>query len=932
MAKEENKNLITTLLSGWQRIFGGEKQSTRQSLPFPANHFYTPQELEFLSDNRANNPIDQWAVSVGKWAFEQSKDKSSPSKYAPVKWQDGLLSTWIDGKLFPDPKERQIDRLLLLKEQGYNIPKNHEKAIRDYEARNLIGKFFVANEGGETIKVKAYDEGRLITETPSLTIQKWEADKDSYKEEKVDYEDFKSSLETNYAIMPEEQRKHFQEKLLKQQEGAQLYKGVQALLHQSYPPTFGGSFPMELRNIHEVDILNGKVIPVSWSLSDKNEIRVSVYSKGDNTPRNISINPNNAYKAESLLRSISSIIERDKVQGLTRSLVNVLGNNFGDGKIFARSNNSYLLAAKQGNVNAVVSTSDGRLLPFDLNTHQEIPLDKEESAGLMRVLLFEGQHEQTLLRSELSVPLMKEYVASLADKSNVMSGDFELLPSGSRVESCCNAYYKAEEELHSLSHSSFPLSQEDKAEIMASHKAAYQDFKQELETMVRLYNSHPKEIDSAKLKKVEELEHIIKFEAKGQTIAKPVDDGVGHASLEDVLENVTKIQKEMGKAVEVMNNNSSTTEEYIQSLERVNEACKPLIDDSSQSEANTNEHYVSAEEVNKGRWHSPEVRQREAYQRYGELMADKLSLQLTYGNMPWIKNGKQLPHDLNKKPYQGTASLMLALETEKKGYTLPIYISRDDVVANNLLVKQDASPFPLIEGEGVKDVYNIDQTNFAVQRSKEYEDLKVEAATQRGNQNNNALPSLLNRGAWQSTISLDGKPSLASYSANEDTIHLAPAEKYENQNDYFRDMGMGLIRSCRKEAARKTNYENLIKEEFVSLVGSVMLGQRNHYEVTTPQQSAMWKERLRQDPNYAKKVLTSANDASQIVMQRIDTVRKGDYQSLDLRSTTPVEIDVDGNGVVESQENLAPDKKQGSGEGKEASDDVPRQEKKSMHR
>lgn len=369
-----------------------------------------------------------------------------------------------------------------------------------------------------------------------------------------------------------------------------------------------------------------------------------------------------------------------------------------------------------------------------------------------------------------------------------------------------------------------------------------------------------------------------------------------------------------------------------QSMEGAKESAKPLTQDSSQTEAATNERYVSAEENNKGRWHSPEVRQREAYQRYGEMMADKLSLQLTYDNMPWVRSDKQTPCDLGKKPYQGKDALMLALDLEKNGYSLPIYISREDVIKNGLKVRQDASPFPLVEGEKVRDVYNIEQTDFSVVRAKEYETLKVEGMERSRNEEANSLPLLLKQGAWKSSFAMDGKPSLASYSSKEDTIHLAPAERHGSKNDYFRDLGMGLIRSCRKEEARKTNFESLSREELISLVGSAILGQKNHFDATTPQQSAMWKERLRKDPDYAKQIISSASSASSAVMQRIDSLRRGGSQTLDMRSTTPVEVDVDGNGVVESQENLAPDQKQGSGEGQEQSDDVPRHEKKGMHR
>ena len=156
--------------------------------------------------------------------------------------------------------------------------------------------------------------------------------------------------------------------------------------------------------------------------------------------------------------------------------------------------------------------------------------------------------------------------------------------------------------------------------------------------------------------------------------------------------------------------------------------------------------------------------------------------------------------------------------------------------------------------------------------------------------------------------------------------------QFEKEQDFYRDLGMGLTRSTRKAEARKTSFESLSKEELVSLVGSVILGQKNHFDVTTPQQTSMWKERLRKYPSYTKQVLSSADVASQIIMQRIDILKKGGNQDIDLRSSTPVEVDIDGNGIVESQENLAPDQKQSSNESQEQSDEVPRQEKRHMHR
>lgn len=893
MAKEEKQNIISNFLSGWQKLFGGAKEhTTPKAKPFPKNHFYSPEELEYLSQNKEGSLIDQWAVSIGKWAFEQGKDKSSPTKFAAVKWQNGLMATWIDGKLTPDTKDRQIGRLLLLKERGYELPERYENMAQDYEAQSLVGKYFVSNNDKSIIKIDSYDRGRLIFDAPSLVLKKWEDGSLSSNEEKVAYADFHKSLNEKYTIMEEERQKEFQEKLANFEDGKELYKGMHNLLRQTYPPTIGGSIPMELRTAHPVGFFDGKVIPVSWSLTSEKDIKVSVYTNHSNALSSITINEDNAYKAKSLLNSIAHAINNEKVNGLTRSLVNVLGNKLGEDKIFAKENNTPLLEAREGTVNAVTATNDGRVIAFNLNTHKEIPLHGKESVELMQALLFEGLDEQSRLRKELSIPKMKDYVESMEDEEDILSGNKELLPHGSKVDSLYGTYYSAEEEYSSYAQGTLPLAAEDKAEFIADLQSSFMNFKQELQNMVEAYKDHDGVIDTNKVSKLEKLDRILNIEARGQTPVKPVPVAAKRESPKESLQDA----------------------------------------EAAQQKGKTKPYYVSVEEKDNGRWHRPEVEQRAAYQRYGEMMADKLSLQLTYGDMPWIKSDKQVPCDLSKKAYQGMDSFMLALDAEKNAYTLPIYISKEDIQANNLLVKSDATFFPIIEEVGVTELYNIEQTNYPILHPKDYEELKLDSIASNRYKQSNELGQLLRKGAWQTAIAFDGKPSLASYSAKNDTIHVAPVQHYEKEQDFYRDLGMGLTRSTRKAEARKTSFESLSREELVSLVGSVILGQKNHFDVTTPQQTSMWKERLRKDPSYTKQVLSSADVASQIIIQRIDILKKGGSQDIDLRSSTPVEVDIDGNGIVESQENLAPDQKQSSNESQEQSDEVPRQEKRHLHR
>lgn len=81
-------------------------------------------------------------------------------------------------------------------------------------------------------------------------------------------------------------------------------------------------------------------------------------------------------------------------------------------------------------------------------------------------------------------------------------------------------------------------------------------------------------------------------------------------------------------------------------------------------------------------------------------------------------------------------------------------------------------------------------------------------------------------------------------------------------------------------------------------------------------------------------MLKAAEKSSDKIIDYVDKLQKGQSQSsnLDMRSTTPIDIDVDGNGIVESDENLAPDKKQGSDEEKGNNQEESHHQQRRFHR
>ena len=99
-------------------------------------------------------------------------------------------------------------------------------------------------------------------------------------------------------------------------------------------------------------------------------------------------------------------------------------------------------------------------------------------------------------------------------------------------------------------------------------------------------------------------------------------------------------------------------------------------------------------------------------------------------------------------------------------------------------------------------------------------------------------------------------------------------------------------------------------------MGGAMIGQRCKFDVKGLDYNKYWKDLLKQDPGFTKHALTSAEHAVNIIFQYVEKANQAESpdKGIDLRTSTPIDMDVDGNGIIESQENMAADTKQGENE------------------
>lgn len=1154
MAKQKTKNIMNRFLQGWQQIFGGDRQEAVQNKfkPFPQNHYFRPEELDYLSKNSNLTTIEKWAVATGKWAFEQSKDKFSDCKYASVKWQDGLMATWVDGRIIPDTPSRQAEKLALLKEDGFEIPDKYEKVITNYEASRLVGNYFF--KGNDVVKVEDYDKGHLVADTPKLILQRWNKDNLSSAKETIEYVDFKEELGRSIVTMSDIDKQEFVNKLTNKEQGKQLFNKVIESINKSYPPVLGGILPLELQKVHEVNAFDGKLIPTSWSIDNDNTMRVVVFTDNSNKTDSIVIDENTAHRYKSVLDTIDKVVEKERVNGIIYSLASLLGNDFGENKIYAKENNGPLLPTNDGVVNAVVATKDGRTIAFNLDKHKEITLTGKDPNFLMVTMLNEAEKERQHLRDLVSIPQMKDYVESMTDKEKLLSGEWDYIPSKTTLSKLFCEYQRNEEKFHSYTHSSFPLAPEDRNEMLANLASSTFAFNTEMKKMIDAYDTKSYSFSESDVKRLEQLDLILdntfqkptirhhkvtkgetiteteaalrdslvnKMRRSGMDVITDVDEAkIAHQEASNqvkemgtrTLKRMNKIGKELegreltqeqqavvgvytGKAdnlyfkvsrddkdksilmrqgndfhagakhsvyghydtnkgvitaddillipiviakgdrkvsangkIEYKYNNPQNNVSYkvITQSEKghevfndfyTNKKVRPSVTSSLSEETKTNliahnnngqtldsakvqqndettkkdDHKLSEFKTSKGeiwgfttdgkiyldprvyikgdkrigngksvdvlplreqrgqqtsetrfidplllkaktdgRWHTQEHMEKKVYKEYGSILAASKGLTVS-------DNGNEsVPMDMSGHKYSGTTAMMLNIASRNHGYEVPVFLNLATMNANGIRVNENAVAIPVITKNGVENVYNIDQTDYPMKHPQEYSNMKLNQVLESrlSSENKDAIESLVNNNRFTTKTSFDSSVGSASYSTNDNTIHVAPVGEYDKKDGFLQDLSEGLVMRTRKSEPVSSRFENILKEGLIVHLGSGLVGQKYGYDVGETAGSKFWKERLKNDPNYTKTVLKAAEKSSDKIIDYVDKLQKGQSQSsnLDMRSTTPIDIDIDGNGIVESDENLAPDKKQGSDEEKDNNQEESHHQEHRYHR
>lgn len=884
--------MISRFLQGWGQLFGGSKNAP-QPKPFPGDRFFYPEELAYLSKTgEPLSQIEKWAVEAGKKAYKESFGSTARPGFNHVQWQGGIMSSYVKGLPVADNETEQVAKLKELKAQNYILPDKQLDIIRKYEARDILDRYFKTNNG-DIYHVEGLETGDK--EEPTLSLIKYTPDDISGKKESINFEKFKNDIQTVFHPLSSREEAAFNDRLADAREAKIQYEMIGRTVLDSPIAITEGKIPIEQQKAYGVE--NGMFIPESWGIIHGGT-QIALKGHSDtNEDKTLVIDHMNACNYKALLDVIYDGVYRQRDSKLSAALVETLGNKLPNGEAFYKTPRSIALfhTDKGVDIDSILVDKQGEL--FALSSNHHVELSQNDLLKMKNSLVINGIIEQKELEKDLIVPLMKDYVESLTIADDIHSGDIDKLPANTRIKSLCRQEWQLEQAYNQ--YANHPADEDFANQYKAEWNAASLIYTLELKRLVDAHRINPGKVDLEKKARFDRLHKLLHF------TPKPLRMEQNHSL--DASNKVTKEEQRPANGEQVKS--KKEVETHIQATETPAADAERKVNIEDAEVSDSNEY---------GRWHTPDIKQREVYLRYGKLLAEKLALQQTYEKLPFTNNRRSLPTSLDKKEYQGIHAFVLALNTEKNGFFMPVYLTEEDLKSKKLLVKKDASSFPLIEKRGIVNVYNIEQTNYAFRYPQEYASLKNELLSEeQENQKENRLPRLLQPDRWSSAIVQDGKPNLASYNSKEDVIHIGSQDQYDKEDDFYRDLAEGLIRSTRQKEARNIKYNALVKEELISLVGANMLGQENRFNVTVPQQSAIWKKRLRNDPDYARDVLVSASISQALVESRISGIKPRLGNDIDMRSATPINIDSDGNGIVDSQENLVADQKQGSNENQE---------------
>lgn len=826
MSENDNRKNIfhDHLLSGWKKMFGRRVESIQKDIsnirnttkerktlkPFPQNHFFSPEELLFLSNNQDQcTLLQRWALEMSKWAKEKcnDKDKSNPQFFPSVQWQDGLLSAWIDSKLYSNDIDQQADRLYQLQLEGYELDDTFKRMIEARACRTLVGNLFVderkrRSTSSDKDKHYFWIKGIIDKSEENLSLSVYHYNKVSHKHDKesiISYKQLKSLIDAKELVVigNEGQRKWNEEATIRDL-AEKKYTTLIALIKRNN--LLQGMFPAN--NSISVRIDNKDYYPKAWKLSD-DKIQIDFSKQTAKDKYSYIIEYAESYLFVELLGYIEQALKDQDVNQYICLLVQTFGKEIDENKVLSSTERPFL------NVNGI--TIDSIIVK---PSNEIIALNSYRNERVMLTTL----DKEMMLKGVIynSDSLLKELKSALLHTQDKITKEL-LQDKLDHIHQRLSTYSQDNRSLEELWQSI--LSRFNITSVSIPTFPKVPTFKVE---------DDPQHTEKKK-------GESIKNNLQGETDA-------------------TFAQSSLPISTDKSKDSEDSTNQEGQGLPSEGEL------------EHLPEGYIQIVPSANGRWHTAEMQRREAYRIYGKLLSQKLKKQLDKNDIPWVSKQMMIPRDIKGQIYTGANAIMLALWMEEKGFELPYFITEEELREKGYGIHQEAESLFVLYKEGFSRVYNIAQTSFPVTQRRAYESLKMNMVAME-RKKPRSYQFLDADDFCKTSLQFDGTPGLSVYNYVEKVIHIAPKDKFPSEDDYYRDLAVAMIESTREVDFDSLRLDAYLFENLVSHLGSGIISQRCRFDATNPEYSRIWRERLENNPDYTKRILEQSGIASNQVLQ-----------------------------------------------------------------
>lgn len=820
------------LLGGWGRVFGkkqdcetGKKtvEHQQKAKAFPANHFFSREELLFLSKNQEQcTLLQRWALGMSLWAKERSdeKERNDPQFFPYVQWQDGLMSTWIGNKATPDDIDKQADRLYQLQLEGYEMSPDFVRMIEARACRSLVSSLFMAespaDKNGKNRKKFIWVSSVVDKPGEDLALVVRHYNKVSHhhvSEATVPYKQFKKLIDSKeIAALGNEAQRKWNEQATERDKAERLFKELLALMKRNN--TCQGMFPANNTLVIRFD--DGKDnVPTAWSLSD-DRIRLDFDPSVSIERSSFFVTADESYLFVDVLDYIRRTLDEKGNNRDLLAFVRLFGKDFCGEKVLSSGKQPFGTFGGV-HVNCVTAKASDAIVAFNSATLETVSLSPDDRTVFLKAIL----HHADQMLSEMKANFQQAPDAATKETlQNRINGIYQVLSTYDTTHQ-----YPTLEALwqHILLKYEVPRNQPKQAEATQSIA--------------------PQPAIATPPAKVEVT--------KGSSMATPV---------ESTAEKV-EVPKEEANANEPPTPEPATAMEAAPAKAEDTKEPPSTISQEGTSAELLPEGYIQVEPSSKGRWHTPAMTLREAYRVFGKLLSAKLKRQLENENDPWVPKSMMLPRDCDGKTYTGVNAIMLALWMEERGFELPYFVTEDEARVKELGILQDAESLFVLGKDGATRVYNIAQTTFPVVQRRSYESLKLNMIAME-RKKASGYQFLDADSFCKTALQFDSVPGLSIYSHADKVIHIAPKDRFANEDDYYRDLAVAMVESTREVDFDTLRLDTYLFENLVSHLGSGIISQSCRFNATNPEYSHIWRERLVDNPEYTKKILEQSDISS----------------------------------------------------------------------